>query len=185
MCIRDSYGSFAFLPLLLIWLQLVWTITLAGAVLCYSSQNIFQFNFSNDISTISLDYKRQIAVVIMAITVKRFDDGRPPLTVTDFAANYHMPSRLITQLIDEMVMARLLSPVAVGEDIYAYQPATDPGKVTLGYVLGKLNSQGANGFIPGFQKEFADIIKVITDNTLRTIDMCDKILLRDLPLDNV
>ena len=37
-----------------------------------------------------------------------------------------MPSRLITQLIDEMVMARLLSPVAVGEDIYAYQPATDP-----------------------------------------------------------
>ena len=58
-----------------------------------------------------------------------------------------------------MVMARLLSPVAVGEDIYAYQPATDPGKVTLGYVLGKLNSQGANGFIPGFQKEFADIIK--------------------------
>ena len=99
------YGSFAFLPLLLIWLQLVWTITLAGAVLCYSSQNIFQFNFSNDISTISLDYKRQIAVVIMAITVKRFDDGRPPLTVTDFAANYHMPSRLITQLIDEMVMA--------------------------------------------------------------------------------
>ena len=47
------YGSFAFLPLLLIWLQLVWTITLAGAVLCYSSQNIFQFNFSNDISTIS------------------------------------------------------------------------------------------------------------------------------------
>ncbi|WP_278436463.1 YihY/virulence factor BrkB family protein [Muribaculum intestinale] len=179
------YGSFAFLPLLLIWLQLVWTITLAGAVLCYSSQNIFQFNFSNDISTISLDYKRQIAVVIMAITVKRFDDGRPPLTVTDFAANYHMPSRLITQLIDEMVMARLLSPVAVGEDIYAYQPATDPGKVTLGYVLGKLNSQGANGFIPGFQKEFADIIKVITDNTLRTIDMCDKILLRDLPLDNV
>ena len=54
--------------------------------------------------------------------------GGPPLTVTDFAANYHMPSRLITQLIDEMVMARLLSPVAVGEDIYAYQPATDPGR---------------------------------------------------------
>ncbi len=53
------YGSFAFLPLLLIWLQLVWTITLAGAVLCYSSQNIFQFNFRNDVNTISLDYKTQ------------------------------------------------------------------------------------------------------------------------------
>ncbi|MYM13060.1 YihY/virulence factor BrkB family protein [Muribaculum intestinale] len=179
------YGSFAFLPLLLIWLQLVWTITLAGAVLCYSSQNIFQFNFSNDISTISLDYKRQIAVVIMAITVKRFDLGLRPFTVTDFAANYHMPSRLVTQLIDEMVAADLLSAVVAGEDIYAYQPATDPSKVTLGMVLDKLNSQGANDFIPNFQKDFSDIIREISDNTRQTIAMCDKILLRDMPINGL
>lgn len=179
------YGSFAFLPLLLIWLQLVWTITLAGAVLCYSSQNIFQFNFSHDISTISLDYKRQIAVVIMAIIVKRFDRGLRPFTVTDFAATYHMPSRLVTQLIDEMVAAKLLSPVVAGEDIYAYQPATDPSKVTLGMVLDKLNTEGANGFIPNFQEEFSDIIREITDNTRQTLAMCDKILLRDMPINGL
>lgn len=179
------YGSFAFLPLLLIWLQLVWTITLSGAVLCYSSQNIFQFNFSHDISTISLDYKRKIAVVIMTIIVKRFDQGRAPLTVTDFAATYHMPSRLVTQLIDEMVEARLLSPVVLGEDTYGYQPAVDPSTVTLGMVLGRLNSQGASDFIPNFNDEFADIISKISENTRQNIGICGKILLRDLPVNGL
>ncbi len=40
------YGSFAFIPLLLIWIQLVWVICLAGAVICYSSQNVFAFRQS-------------------------------------------------------------------------------------------------------------------------------------------
>lgn len=32
------YGSFAFLPLLIIWMQLVWTITLTGADVCHALQ---------------------------------------------------------------------------------------------------------------------------------------------------
>ena len=35
------YGSVSFIPLMLIWFQLVWVITLSGAVLCFASQNIF------------------------------------------------------------------------------------------------------------------------------------------------
>ena len=37
------YGSFAFLPLVLVWLQLSWLITLAGVVLCYSWQNFSNY----------------------------------------------------------------------------------------------------------------------------------------------
>lgn len=38
------YGSFAFLPLLLVWLQLSWLITLTGVVLTYASQNKDKYN---------------------------------------------------------------------------------------------------------------------------------------------
>lgn len=176
------YGSFAFLPLLLIWLQLVWTITLSGAVLCYSSQNIFQFNFSHDISSISLDYKREIAVVLMTIIVKRFEEGREPLSVTDFAGCYHMPSRLVSQLLDEMTAARLVVPVASDDDVRAYQPAMDSEKVTLGLVIARLNSQGASGFIPKFRREFGDVAAVIGDALREARVGADKIVLRDLPL---
>lgn len=34
------YGSFAALPLFLLWLQLSWTITIFGVMLCYNKQNI-------------------------------------------------------------------------------------------------------------------------------------------------
>ena len=41
------YGSFAFLPLLLVWLQLSWLITLAGVVLCYSWQNFNNYIYND------------------------------------------------------------------------------------------------------------------------------------------
>jgi membrane protein len=176
------YGSFAFLPLLLIWLQLVWSITLAGAVLCYSSQNIFQFNFESDISSISLDYKRKISVVIMTLIVKRFQEGKKPLTLTDFAALYHMPSRLVTQLLNEMIDAGLI--VAVYSDKKhedcGYQPATDIHRITLGTVMSSLNAQGSAQFIPNFKDEFGEVIKVVEDSVNVCMDYDSKVLLMDL-----
>ena len=74
------YGSLSFLPLLLIWLQLVWTITLAGAVLCFSSQNIFEFSFTSEIERISNNYKWRLTLAVMTIAVDRFNRELSPLT---------------------------------------------------------------------------------------------------------
>lgn len=179
------YGSFAFLPLLLIWLQLVWSITLAGAVLCYSSQNIFQFNFSNDINAMSLDYKRKIAIVIMTIIVKRFSQRLQPLTIMDFAALYHMPSRIVTDLIREMADAGLLSIVYSEneKEQHAYQPAVDIHEITLGFVLDKLNSQGTEDFIPNFQEEFAPIINEVENSIQSTIKNGSEVVLMNIAVD--
>jgi membrane protein len=177
------YGSFAFLPLLLIWLQLTWTIILAGAVLCYSSQNIFQFNFSNDISTISLDYKRKIAIVIMALIVKRFDRERTPLTVMDFAATYRMPSRLVSGLLNEMHDAKLVSQVIIDDEEVAYQPAIDPSKLTIGLMMTRLNAHGTGDFIPEFNDRFAGLVAQIDANVMKAADAYDTTLLRDIPIE--
>ena len=178
------YGSFAFLPLLLIWLQLVWSITLAGAVLCYSSQNIFQFNFDSDINSISLDYKRKISVVIMTLIVKRFQEEKSPLTVTDFAALYHMPSRLVTQLLTEMTDVGLIVAVYSDEEREqrAYQPAIDIHTITLGTVLNKLNAQGSGQFIPHFTDEFGPVIKIVDESVDACIKRDSNILLMDLSI---
>ncbi len=179
------YGSFAFLPLLLVWLQLTWTITLAGAVLCYSSQNIFQFSFTNDISSMSLNYRRKVAVAIITVIVKRFEAQMTPLTSTDFAAIYHMPSRLVTTLINEMTEAGLLSTVITGDDTeeHSYQPALDINMITLGYVLNKLNAFGSHSFIPGFDAYFKGLIPLYDEMIQKAIDSGDKTLIKDIPLD--
>lgn len=176
------YGSFAFLPLLLIWLQLVWTITLSGAVLCYSAQNIFQFNFSNDIERISLEYKLKICTVIMTIVVKRFQRQLPPLTVRDFAALYHMPSKIVTDLIAEMVDAGLLIVVysTTEKESHAYVPAVDIHDITVGYVLEKINTEGSTGFIPNFQEEFKTVIDLIDETLQEAFDAGKDTLLLNL-----
>ena len=58
------YGSFAAIPLLLLWLQMSWTICLFGAQLSYTSQNIAHFDFDKDTKNISRRYKDFISVLV-------------------------------------------------------------------------------------------------------------------------
>lgn len=179
------YGSFALLPLLLLWLQLVWTITLAGAVLCYSSQNIFQFNFSEDVSNISLNYRRKIALAIMTVIVKRFSEHEHPYGLTDFASTYHLPVKLVTELLNEMVEAGLISVVLeekAGTESKAYQPAVAIDDISVGYVLDKLNNQGADNFIPDFKSSFSGLLVEIDKCLDYAIAKGNATLLKDLPL---
>ncbi len=178
------YGSFAFLPLLLLWMQLAWTITLSGAVLCYSSQNIFQFSFNNDINTISPDYKRKIAVVIMAIVVQRFEKQYTPLKVSDFSALYHLPARLVSNVTAELVQAGLLSEVFLekGNEEIAFQPALDIHQLSMGYVMKKIDNTGSAQFIPDFKEEFAPILTLMDSISADVIKGKSDVLLMDVPV---
>lgn len=175
------YGSFAFLPLLLIWLQLVWMICLAGAVLCYSAQNIFQFNFANNINSISADYRRKISIATASVIVKRFEQRETPLSGLDFATYFNMPSRLTTDILDEMVDVGLLSQVVRADDTFGYQPAVDTRQFTLGLLMKSLDDRGNAGFIPGFDQRFASAI-AMSDKALEdAYKMADEVLVVDLP----
>lgn len=178
------YGSFAFLPLLLIWMQLAWMICLAGAVLCYSSQNIFQFNFSNNLDKISSDYRRKISVVLATAVVKHFLRHESPVTVVDFAKYFYIPSRLTSELLDELVEVGLLSRVVLTEDSIGYQPAIPPSDFSLGLLLRRLGHRGTSGFIPEFDSRFSPLMAV-SDKILReAYRHADEVLLGDLPFED-
>lgn len=159
------YGGFAFLPLLLIWMQLVWVICLSGAVLCYSSQNIFRFSFTSEVTDISILYRRKITLAIMAVVARRFKMGLQPLRSADFVAEYNIPTRLVEDIVAELADAGLLARVMTGknENDYALQPATDITGLTVGRVVASVENHGASDFIPGFASEFKKI-DVFTDN---------------------
>ena len=93
------YGSFSFLPLLLIWLQLSWLVTLTGALVCYASQNIGQFSFYQNVENISTSYRRRVSLAVLAIIVKRFAAGLKPLTAADMAEDYGLPLSLLRDVV--------------------------------------------------------------------------------------
>lgn len=166
------YGGFAFLPLLLIWMQLVWVICLSGAVLCYSSQNIFRFSFTSEVTDISALYRRKITLAIMAVVAKRFKMGLQPLRGADFVADYNIPTRLVEEIVAELAEAGLLSRVVTGnnENNYALQPATDITGLTVGRVVEAIESHGASDFIPEFATEFGNIDSLADNITDAMVD---------------
>lgn len=174
------YGSFAFLPLLLIWIQLSWLICLSGVVMTYSSQSIFRFGFRDEINNISQSYKERITLIVLSLMVRRFTDAKQPYTKAALSSASDIPIRLVGQVIDELVKIRLLSRV-IGENEreFAYQPAIDVDRLTVAMVVEKLRNSGTSTFLKEFDNRYADAHRYLADNLAAPIDA--KILIKDLP----
>jgi len=69
------YGSFASIPLFLIWLQIGWTFILLGASLAYAIQHQHHYRFS--ISPASPQKQLQLAFDILHLVYKNFDNRHP------------------------------------------------------------------------------------------------------------
>lgn len=150
------YGSFAFLPLLLIWIQLSWLICLSGVVMTYSSQSIFRFGFRDEIKNISQNYYERVTIIALAVIVRRFCKAQPPLSKADLSNLTGIPIRLAGKVVDRLVKVGLLSAVLGKEEReFAYQPATDVEQITVAMVTEKLRTAGSEQFIRDFDARYA------------------------------
>jgi membrane protein len=152
------YGSFAFLPLLLIWLQLSWLILLFGCVLSYSLQNIFAFNFLGDVTTISADYRRKIVLVVTTAIYSRFEQKLPPLTRNDLSTLYDIPIRMVGDITYALHKAGLIYFVVLNEQEQGFAPAVDADSLTVGELFRRLDAQGDSDFIPRFNEIYPEIV---------------------------
>ncbi|MDE6526331.1 MAG: YihY/virulence factor BrkB family protein [Muribaculaceae bacterium] len=159
------YGSFAFIPLLLLWIQLVWVICLAGAVICYSSQNVFAFSLDREVSTISNRYLWAVTLAISAIITRRFLNGERPATARDFMNIYEIPARLVTDITDTLVKTGIANRVLLPDEkeVYGYQLAIDPATFTVEVLTRRIYTLGNAGFISDFDSNFPDIMPRIEE----------------------
>lgn len=181
------YGSVAFIPLMLIWLQLVWVITLSGAVVCYSSQNIFEFDFKDDVDRISLRYREKVIMAVAVVIVRRFADSQPPLTERDIIVGYHLPARLVGDAIETLIAAGLVSRVVIDsrKELYGFQPAIDVDRITVSEVRDRIEASGRHGFIPAFDTMFPGVVKVYQQLTARLDEVASDIRLADLTVEDL
>ena len=137
------YGSFAALPLFLVWLQMSWLIVLFGAELLFSIKNERAYEFKSDCSRISYRLKKTIMLQVVHFLVKSFCRGAPPVTLTQILAELKVPESLAEQILEETTAAGIISEVCSKEGSpRAYQPAQDVNLFTVKYVIDKLERQG-------------------------------------------
>lgn len=177
------YGSFAFLPLLMLWLQLSWLLCLIGSEISYASQNISSYDFEDDSKEISRRYYDFVLITIAAIIIKRFEKGERPYTADEISADNKIPIRLAHRIIYDLKELDIINEVKeiVDDDDREtyYQPALDINKITVGYILNKKDTKGSEEFKidkkQKFKNEWGIILKSRKDMFLN-----NDTLLKDL-----
>lgn len=178
------YGSFSFLPLLLLWLQLTWVIIMSGALICYASQNIFQFSFTDKINKISRDYLEKVTIAISCAIVKKFVDRQMPVTDYELITTYGIPSRLVSNVTSRLCEAGIMSRVIVDEktETIGYQPAMPPEDITINFLRNRLNKLGYRNFIPNFNANFPGVIKAVDEIDAMLAKSTNDMCLKDIHL---
>lgn len=176
------YGSFAALPLLLLWLQLSWLICLFGAELSYASQNVKKFSFERDSKSISRRYKDFLTLLIASLIIKRFVKGEKPYTADELSDAYRIPIRITTQILYLLTELNIIIEVNYGNDdrVAYYQPAIDVNKITVSYLLTRMDEYGSENFKIDTSKLFSKEWKALLKTREDMIKANDNILLKDL-----
>ena len=139
------YGSFAALPLFLMWLQISWWIVLFGAELSFANQNVHTYEYEPDSLKVSPGFKKLLALQIAHLLIKKFENGDRPLTDSQISAQLEMPIRLVHNIIFDLVESGLVSEIKTKADKeFAYQPARDINKLNIQYVLEALDQKGTD-----------------------------------------
>lgn len=139
------YGSFAALPLFLVWLQMSWLVVLFGAEISFSLQNVDTYEFEPDCLRVSMSFKKLLSLGITHLLVKNFSEGKPPLTATMITHALEVPIRLVRQVLFELTESGIVSAVVTedGENP-AYQPGRDSDSLTIQYVIDTLEKRGVD-----------------------------------------
>ena len=143
------YGSFAAIPMFLLWTQISWTICLIGAEFSYVSQNLESFYFGKETANISRRYHDFFCTIILSGICKRFDKGESPLSAEEISTQYQIPIRLTRTILYELQDVHLIYE-ALDErhspETVCYLPGMDTNSLTLGLLLNRLDSLGSESF---------------------------------------
>ena len=138
------YGSFAALPLFMLWVQISWNICLFGAELCYTSQNMEESAFRTETYEISPRYRLIMSMMLMSHICRRFEKGEKPYTALELKLKTNIPIRVAQELLYELTNMHMVSEVTSDEkgEESVYQPAEDLARLSVGLLIERYESAG-------------------------------------------
>ena len=137
------YGSFAAIPLFMLWMQISWCICLFGAQLCYANQSLHTYAFERISDELSRRYRDTLILLLMSRICKHFSNGLKPYTAHKLAVDTHLPDSLVGILLAELTEIQLLVETRNEPgDEPRYLPAIDIHRITVGMITRRIDSHG-------------------------------------------
>lgn len=177
--INAIYGSFAALPLFLIWLQTSWFVVLLGAEISFVVQNVKLKGASMQLQKLSISYQKKIALLIVNQLVNYFKKGEKAPTSEHLSSKISVPVYTIDFVLHNLINAGIVSKITK-DDKVAFQPAMGIDNIDLVKVINAYEHTG---------DDFSNYIKNktyrILENKMKNVqdfqsNSEDNILLKDL-----
>lgn len=139
------YGSFAAIPLFIVWVQSSWIILLLGAELAFANQNVTRYEIEYESLNVSQHQKKALTMIIMKMIVNNFTTGEKAVTSEGLSKSLKIPVRLVRDILQDLIDSRLVSMIHEDEhQERLYQPAMDVSKLSVSYILNKLDRKGSD-----------------------------------------
>lgn len=142
------YGSFAAIPMFLLWAQISWSICLYGVQLCYVAQNLRNFSFSKETENISRRYHDFLCILIMSLICKRFKTEQSPYTAESLSDEHKIPIRLTKNILYELQDLHMICETQEEDEdnSVGYLPSVDINCMDVAMLLSRLDTAGSEAF---------------------------------------
>ena len=179
------YGSFAALPLLLLWIQMAWVICLYGAELSYASQNVQNFNFEEDMQNISRQYRDFLTILVASAIYRRFGQQQPAPTTEEVCQSLHLPSKIVGGIIAELSERGIICEavdIHRKNDQHTWIPGRDISTYSIASLQDELDTFGITDFKYQYSKIYNEEWQTLEDMRQAAFQQGKTHLLRDIHL---
>ncbi len=178
------YGSFAALPLLLLWIQMSWIICLYGAELSYASQNIQNYNFENVESSLSRQDHDFLLTLAASVVYNRFATGQSAPTTAEIGQSLKLPARLTGSLVRQLADLDVIRE-AVSTDKHLpnnWVPGKEPDKLSVAALYDLVQTSGENHLKIDYSKVFPKEYRTVEAMHAAAHEKGQDLLVRDITI---
>lgn len=175
------YGSFAALPLFLVWMQISWLIVLYGAEIAYADHNIELYEFETETVNISPYAKRMVTLLVAHRIVQNFKNCDSAITASEISQQLKLPIRLVKLILNDLIKVNVISEVIqIKTKTSAFQPAINIDCITVKYVMDKLDKYGHDSIIDTSLDKTSRLLHIHETFSSTVSKLPENVLLKDL-----
>ena len=139
------YGSFAALPLFVVWLQIVWLIVLFGAQGCYYHQNYDYYRTNENYETLSFRVKKTLALQVLHLIIQNFIQKKTPLNTLEISSQLSLSMGIIQAVLAKLMRSQLITEIKTDNNQpRQFLPLHDSQYFSIANVIIALESCGNN-----------------------------------------
>lgn len=175
------YGSFAALPLFLVWVQSSWIIVLFGCEIAFAGQHVKRYEYEKEINNISVAHKKKITLVIIFHLNRHFNNGESAITANSFCEQLKLPIRLVQGILNDLIKTGIASEI-IDEttENTKYALARTLNHLKISEIIALLETNGNNEINTSKKKEWDQFDKIITELNTEVKNIPSNITLLEL-----